>query len=137
LFLAGSYATVIFVASKVLLYPFWYALLPQDALYIFTFIFPLSCLLVLVSWRRSSGRHVIQVSQNFIYSSITLLSVGIYLITSGLIARWVSQWGTPGIQTEAIVFLLSIMALGAVLLTTRFRPRARLWIRRNIFPGKV
>ncbi len=134
--LAGSYATIIFIASKVLLYSFRYALLPQDALYVFTFIFPLSCLLVLVSWRRSSGRHVIQVSQSFVYSSITLLAVGIYLIASSLIARWVNQWGAPGIQTEAIVFLLSIMALAAILLTTQFRHRARLWIRRNIFAGK-
>jgi len=134
--MAGFYATVIFVASKVLLYSFQYALLPQDALYIFTFIFPLSCLLVLVSWRRSSGRLVIQVSQSFIYSSITLLAVGIYLIASSLIARWVSQWGTPGIQIEAIVFLLSIIALAAILLTTQFRHRMRLWIRRNIFAGR-
>ncbi len=134
--MAGSYAAVIFVASKVLLYSFQYALLPQDALYIFTFIFPLSCILIIVSWRRSSGRHVIQVSQSFIFSSITLLAVGIYLIASSLIARWVSQWGSPGIQTEAILFLLSIMALAAILLTTKFRHRARLWIRRNIFAGK-
>jgi putative PEP-CTERM system histidine kinase len=120
----------------VLLYSFKYALLPQDALYIFTFIFPLTCLLVLISWRRSSGRLVIQVSQSFIYSSITLLAVGIYLISSSLIARWVSQWGTPGIQTEAIVFLLSIMALAAILLTTQFRHRTRLWIRHHIFAGR-
>jgi putative PEP-CTERM system histidine kinase len=134
--MAGSYASVIFIASKVLLYSFRYALLPQDALYVFTFIYPLSCLLIIVSWRRSSGQHVIHVSQSFIYSSITLLAVGIYLIASSLLARWISQWGTPGIQTEAIVFLLSIVALAATLLTTQFRHRTRLWIRRNIFAGR-
>ena len=134
--LGGVYAAVLFACSKVLLYSFSYALLPQDALRVFSFIFPLCCALILYSWRRSSGRSVIRVSQSFIYGSITLLAVGIYLISSSLIARWISQWGTPGIQIEAIVFMLAVIALAALLLTTQFRHRARLWIRRHIFGGK-
>src|SRR5262249_39400850 len=35
-----------------------------------------------------------------------------------------------------VVFLLSLIALGVILLSTSFRHRARRWIRRNIFAGK-
>jgi hypothetical protein len=134
--LAAFFATVIYLASKVLLYSFYYALLPLDALSIFPIIFIVTCALVLASWRRSSGRTRIVVSQSFVYSTITLLSVGIYLIASGLLARWASQWGVPGIETEALVFLLSAIALATVLFWTGFRHKARGWIRRNIFAGR-
>ncbi|MBZ5496018.1 MAG: PEP-CTERM system histidine kinase PrsK [Acidobacteriia bacterium] len=134
--LAASYAAITYIASKVLLYSFQYALLPQDAIHVFTLMFPISCALILVSWRRSSGRSVIRVSQSFIYSSITLLAVGTYLIASSLIARWVSQRGETGIRTEAVIFLLSVLLLAMVLLTTQFRHRARAWIHRNIFAGR-
>jgi putative PEP-CTERM system histidine kinase len=133
--LAAAGASIIFAASKVLLYSFPYALLPMDDLNLFSFIFPVACALILISWRRSSGRSTIRVSQSFVYSSITLLAVGIYLIASSLIARWVSQWEQPGIQVEAIVFLLAIIVLAAILLTTQFRHRLRVWIHRNIFHG--
>ncbi len=133
--LASTYASIIFAASKVLLYSFRHALMPRDDLNLFSFILPLACALILVSWRRSSSSTSIGVSQSLVYSSITLLAVGIYLIASSLIARWLSQWGQPGIQTEALVFLLAIIGLAAILLTTQFRHRARVWIHRNIFHG--
>jgi len=132
----GAYGAMIYIASQVLLYSFRYALLPRDTLNVFSTVFVLSCALILVSWRRSSAGSRIAVSQSFIYSSITLLCVGIYLIVSSLVARWVSQWGEPGIRTEAIVFLLSVMALASILFWTSFRHRARLWLHRHIFSGK-
>jgi putative PEP-CTERM system histidine kinase len=134
--MGGAYGAMIYIASKVLLYSFRYALLPRETLTVFSTVFVLSCALIFVSWRRSSAGIRIAVSQSFIYSSITLLCVGIYLIVSSLIARWVSQWGEPGIRTEAIVFLLSVMALASVLFWTSFRHRARLWLHRHIFSGK-
>jgi putative PEP-CTERM system histidine kinase len=134
--MGGAYGAMIYIASKVLLYSFRYALLPRETLNVFSTVFVLSCALILVSWRRTSAGSRIAVSQSFIYSSITLLCVGIYLIVSSLVARWASQWGEPGIQTEAIVFMLSVMALASVLFWTSFRHRARLWLHRHIFSGK-
>jgi len=78
----------------------------------------------------------IAVSHGAIYSSITLLSVGVYLIASSLIARWVSRWGDIGLPTEALIFLLSAVILAALVLGTGFRHRTRAWIRRNIFAGR-
>jgi putative PEP-CTERM system histidine kinase len=134
--LAAFFASVIYLASKVLLYSFSYALLPLDSLRIFPIIFMVTCALVFASWRRSSGGTRIVVSQSFVYSTITLLSVGVYLIASGLLARWASRWGVPGIETEALVFLLSAVALATILLWTGFRQKARGWIQRNVFAGK-
>jgi putative PEP-CTERM system histidine kinase len=134
--LAGSYAAIIYLGSKALLYSVRYAFMPRDAFSAFTFIFPLCCILILVSWRRSFGIARIGVSQNFIFSSITLLSVGFYLIASAFVARWVSIKGELGRQTEPVIFLISIIALAAILLWTSFRHRMRDWIRRNVFTGK-
>jgi len=44
------------------------------------------------------------VSHSAIYSSITLLSVGVYLIASSLLARWASQYGDIGLPVEALIF---------------------------------
>ncbi len=134
--MAGSYAAIIYVASKALIYSHRYALVPRDSFYVFACIFPVSCVLILVSWRRSSGNARIPVSQTLIYSSITLLSVGAYLIVSAILARWVGSWSEFGLQTQAFVFLLSIIALASILLWTSFRHRVRNWIRRYIFAGK-
>jgi putative PEP-CTERM system histidine kinase len=133
--LAGSFASVLYIASKVLLYPIRLALLPVDSFLVFPIISICSAALIFISWRRSSGRGTVRVSQSFVYSSITLLSVGIYLIISSLLARLASQVGESGVEVEAVVFLLSALAMGGILLWTGFRHRARQWIRRNIFAG--
>src|SRR5262249_43396023 len=92
-------------------------------------------LLILKSWQRSTGRGRVVVSQGFVYSTITLVGVGIYLIASGLIARWVSKWSPANLSLEPIVFFVSVMILAAVLLATAFRHRTRRWMRRNLFAG--
>jgi putative PEP-CTERM system histidine kinase len=132
---ATNYVAILYLSSKALLYSFRYALLSKDALNAFIFVFPVSCLLILASWRRVSGNARVAVSQSLIYSSITLLSVGAYLIGSSLITWWISRQGELG-QLHAVVFLLSIIALAILLLWTSFRHRVRDWIRRNVFAGK-
>jgi putative PEP-CTERM system histidine kinase len=134
--LGASFAAIIYLASKILLYSPSLAIFSYDSLVLFHLIFLLSCGLIAISWKRSSGRTRVAVSQGIIYSSITLLCVGVYLITSSLIARWASSWGDIGLPTEALVFLLSSIALLAVLLATAFRHRVRTWIRRNFYSGR-
>jgi putative PEP-CTERM system histidine kinase len=134
--LGSSFAAAIYVASKALLYSFQNAVVPKDAFYVFALILPVSSLLILASWRRSSGHARFLVSQGLIYSSITLLSVGAYLIASAILARWVSSHGELGLQSQVIIFLLSIIVLATLLLWTSFRHRVRNWIRQNIFAGK-
>jgi putative PEP-CTERM system histidine kinase len=134
--MAVSFSAVVYITSKALLYPIGYGLLSSDAMQLFPIIFLISCPLMLISWRRSSGRGHAVVSHGLVYSSITLLSVGIYLIASSLLARWASQWGNPSLPTEALVFLLSALALAALLLATAFRQRVRRWVRLNLLAGR-
>ncbi len=130
------FAAIIYVSSQVLLYRPRSGLLSAGAMGLLHLMFLVSCGLIIISWRRGSGRARIAVSHSAIYGSITLLSVGVYLIASSLIARWASQYGDIGLPIEALIFLLSAVALGAVLLATGFRHRARAWMRRNIFAGR-
>jgi putative PEP-CTERM system histidine kinase len=134
--LVVSVASIIYVGSKVLLYPIRFGLVPLNAIQLFPVISLLSVALVFVSWRRSSQRGVITVSHDLVYSSITLVSVGIYLIISSLTARWAARLGGGGAQLEVFIFLLFAVVLGVVLLSSGFRHRVRYWLRRNVFAGR-
>ena len=133
--IAAQYAAIIYMSAQTLLFPAS-GLLLTGAIGLFHVVFLLSCLLIFISWKRGSGRSRIAVSHGAIYSSITLLSVGVYLIASSLIARWASKYGNVGLPVEALIFLLSAVVLVAVVLGTGFRHRTRAWIRRNIFAGR-
>ncbi len=134
--LAAVFAAVIYIASKILLYPPSLGLLPVASMQLFPPLFLCSCLLILFSWKRSSGRSRVAVSPGVIYSTITLVGVGIYLIASYLIASWASRWGGSGMPAEAILFFLALLALAVVLLWTDFRHRVKRWIRRHLLAGR-
>jgi putative PEP-CTERM system histidine kinase len=133
--IAAIFASIIYLCSAVLLYAPKLGIASMPSMRLFSIVFLLSNFLILVSWRRSSGLARVAVSQKVIYSSITLFSVGIYLIISSLAARWAGQWTQLGIPVEALFFLLSILTLAAILLWTTFRHRAIQWIRRYILAG--
>ena len=130
------YGTIIYLSSQTLLYPFSRGLLFTGAIHIFHIIFLIACILIAVSWKRSSGKTHIVVSQSAVYSFITLLSVGAYLIASGALARMVGRWGDLGLPVEVLVFFIAIVGLAILLLATSFRHKARAWIRHNVFAGK-
>jgi putative PEP-CTERM system histidine kinase len=133
--IGALYTAIIYLASRVLLFPPQEGLLSAHPVRLFHFIFLISCGLIAISWMRSSGKTRITISHSAVYSSITLLVIGTYLIASSLIARWTSQWGDLGLPTEALIFFLSAVTLTSILLGTGFRHRTRAWIRRNIFAG--
>jgi putative PEP-CTERM system histidine kinase len=134
--LAASYGAIVFTASKVLIYPSRSGFLVPEAMELFPIVFSLSCILIYFSWRRSSGRARVIVSHGVIYGTVTLLSVGLYLIASSLVARWAAQWGRPGLPAQSLVFLLSLLGLAILVLATTFRHRVRRWIRRNLLAGR-
>lgn len=134
--LASTFAALIYVSSQVLLYTSEYSLMRLGSFHVFPFVFLCSCLLIFQSWRRSTGRGRVAVSQSVVYSTITLVSVGIYLVVSSVFARWVSQWLQPEVPSGPIIFLVSAVLLSAVLLATGFRHRMRGWIRKNVFAGR-
>jgi putative PEP-CTERM system histidine kinase len=137
--MAVLFSAIIYMSSRVLLFTPGRGLLLVSALGLFHAIFLVSCGLIAVSWKRGSGKARIVVSHGAIYSSITLLSVGIYLIASSiassLIARWANQLGDIGFPAEPLLFLLSALVLIAVILGTGFRHRTRTWIRRHLIAG--
>ena len=134
--IGAFYAAIIYLSSQVLLFSPRNGLVLTGALSLLHCVFLISCILIALSWKRSSGKMRIAVSHGAIYSSITLLGVGVYLIASSLIARWASRWGDIGLPVEALIFLLSAVVLVALFLGTGFRHRTRAWIRRNIFAGR-
>jgi putative PEP-CTERM system histidine kinase len=134
--MAAIFGAIIYVSSHVLLFSAGIGLLSIDSIKLLNALFLISCGLIAISWKRGSGRVQVAVSHGLIYSSITLLSVGIYLITSSVIARWVGRYVNIGLPMEAFIFLLSAIAMAIVLLGTAFRHRARAWVRRNIFAGR-
>jgi putative PEP-CTERM system histidine kinase len=133
--IAFSYAVIIYIVSKILLYPPKSALISEDSLLLYPVIFLVSCCLIGISWRRSTGHSKLVVSHGMIYSSITLLSVGVYLILSSLVARWASGLGYWGIPAEAFFFLIAVLFLAVMLLGTGFRHKVRNWIRRYLLAG--
>jgi putative PEP-CTERM system histidine kinase len=134
--LAAFFGALIYVASSVLLYPVTSGFVAADSIGLLPVIFIISCILIMLSWRRSSGQVRLIFSHKIIYSSITLLGVGIYLIASSLIARWAAQWSKPGFPGEALVFLLSLLVLILLVFTTAFRHRVIRWIRLNLIAGR-
>lgn len=134
--IAVFYAAVIYASSQILLFSPLAGLVAAGTVGLLHSIFVVSCGLAVLAWKRGSGRTRIVVSHGAIYSSITLLSVGVYLVASSLIARWISRWGNIGLPLEALIFLLSAVGLTVLILGTGFRHRARAWIRRNIFAGR-
>jgi putative PEP-CTERM system histidine kinase len=134
--MASILGAIVYLASTILLYSPVYAFLSTNLLRIFPIILLLACALMFQSWRRGNEATPIVVSQSVIYSTITLVSVGAYLIVSALAARWVSRWGQTGVPIEPVVFIVSLIVLSTILLGTAFRHRVKHWIRRNVFAGQ-
>jgi putative PEP-CTERM system histidine kinase len=134
--IASLYAAIVYLSSQVLLYRPSAGLLSVGSLRLFHMIAVVSFVLIAFWWKRGSGGTRITVSHGLVYSSITLLSIGIYLIASSILARWASQWSGGGLPLGAFIFLSSAIVLVAALLGTAFRHRARRWLRKNIFAGR-
>ncbi len=134
--MASGFAGLIYLSSHVLLYAPDQSFLTLKTLRVFAFVFCCSCLLILQSWRKSTGRGGVAVSQGVVYSTITFFSVGIYLAASSLAARRLSARVALGLPSEAIIFIVAAILLSAILLATGFRHRARKWIRRNVYAGQ-
>jgi putative PEP-CTERM system histidine kinase len=128
------YIAIIYLSSRMLLYR---RLLYPGDIHIFHVLYLIACIFIAFSWKRSSGKTQAIVSQSAVYSFITLLGVGAYLIISGVFARLIGdRLEGIGLPVEALVFIVSMIGLALILLTTGLRHKTRAWIRHNIFAGK-
>src|SRR5262249_17367463 len=126
---ASIFAAIIYIALQILLYPPEHSFLPLQTLRVFPVMFLCGCLLILQSWRRSADKSRVVVSHGVVYSTVTLFSIGVYLIVTGLVTRWLTTWGGRDVPLGPMIFLASLAALSTILLGSAFRHGARTWIR--------
>jgi putative PEP-CTERM system histidine kinase len=134
--LYATFAAHVYVASRALLFPPTLCALSWDTLRVFPFVLLCNCILILMSLGRISGRGQVRVSQGLIYASVTYIGVGFYLLATSVVAAWAGSLANAGIETQAVVFLLSGLLFAVFVLSTRVRHRARYWIRRNLYSGQ-
>jgi len=76
----------------------------------------------------------IYLSQGFLYNSITVLVVGIYLLIVGVLAKVVSYLGhSQSLPLDAFFILLALLGLTAVLLSEQLRQEVKRFISRNFY----
>jgi len=132
--IGAVYTAIIYISSRQMLYS---ERLHAGDIHILHILFLIACILIAFSWKRSSGKTQAVVSQSAVYSFITLLGVGTYLVISGVVASMIgSRLYNVEFPVEALVFIIAIIGLAAIMMTTGLRNKARAWIRLNIFAGK-
>ena len=132
--IGAIYGTIIYLSSRMLLYP---KQLYTGDIHIFHFTFLIACVFIAFSWKRSTGKTHAVVSHSAVYSFITLLGVGAYLITSGVVAKLIGRrLDNIGLPVEVLVFIIASIGLAVLLLTTKLGQKSRDWVRLNIFAGK-
>lgn len=74
----------------------------------------------------------IYLSQTFLYNSLVLLVVGVYLLAVGGLAKWVTfLGGSQAVPLTAFLMFIALLGLMAVLLSDRLRQRAKWFIIRQ------
>lgn len=93
----------------------------------------IGCVLIGISYLRG-GRVEIDVypSQAFLYSSITVVVAGVYLLVVGMLARLVvAVGGDTAFPIKSFLVLVGIVALAVVLLSDRVRQKSKRFISRH------
>lgn len=94
----------------------------------------LGCLLIALSYFRS-GRLDVDVypSQSFLYSSITILLTGIYLLIVGVVANLVIAFGgTTSFPVKALLILVGVAGLAVILLSDRIKQAIQRFVSRHL-----
>lgn len=77
------------------------------------------------------------VSRYFVYNSVTVLAVGLYLIAVGLVTQGISYFDVPsGSFFSALFVFVSILFLFILLFATALRRKAQLFINRHFYKHK-
>lgn len=76
----------------------------------------------------------LHLSRTFIYNSITVLVVGIYLLAVGVLAKAIEHFGDSQVIPIGTFFVfVSLLGLAAVLLSNELRQRIKRYISRNFY----
>jgi putative PEP-CTERM system histidine kinase len=134
--LGAVFASLIYISSELLLSPASEPLLSLLAFLTLPLLLPILYVFILLSWRRSTGRSKVVVSQGVFLSSVTFLGVAVYLILSSFAAHWVGKITGTIVATTEIVFFLALVILAAGMLSTSFRHHVNRWVRRHVYSGR-
>jgi len=128
--LAAIFAVQIYTASHALLY----TSLDTRLLPVHTAVLIVADLLILVSFlRRGLLRVDLYPSQSFLYNSLTLLIVGIYLFLVGGLAKAVSVvGGSQSLPLATFVVFVALVALAVVLLSDELRHNVKQAVDRHL-----
>ena len=132
--IGAIYCTIVYMSARMLLYR---GLLHNGDIHVVHVLFLVACVLIVFSWKRSTGKTHTIVSQSAVYSFVTLLGVGTYLVVSGVLANLIGdRLNSTILPVEALVFIIAVVGLASLFFTTGMRQKMRAWIRLNIFAGK-
>jgi putative PEP-CTERM system histidine kinase len=92
------------------------------------------CLILFSLGRRSLLEVDLYISKHFLFNSLTVLVVGIYLIAVGSIAKIISLFGGgQGVPLGALVVFVALLGIMVVLLSDQLRQEAKRFISRNFY----
>jgi len=93
-----------------------------------------ACVLITVSLIRGGQLNInLYFSHSFIYNSIIVLIIGIYLISAGILAKLAPYFGgTQYLPLQALIVFLTLLAMVVFLLSEKVRQRIREFISRHL-----
>ncbi len=127
--LGSFFAVQIYTISHILLF----SALDRDLRVINSYALLVADILILLSLTRS---HLlikdIYLSQTFLYNSIVIIVVGVYLLTVGVLVKVVEYFGRSSIlPLETFFVFLSLVGLAIILLSDQLRQKSRQFINRH------
>ena len=130
--IGGYFAVRIYEVSQNILFKS----LTFDLLKINTAALIIAGLLILKALPRAQGLNIdFYISSNFLYNSLAVLFVGIYLVAVGFLAQLISSLGlfaeAQKIPITALLIFLALLGLAIFLLSDRLRKKLKIFVSRH------
>ncbi len=132
--IGSIFAWMIYVLSQILLF----SSIERDFAVLTATVILIGCGLITFSLIRHRLLNVnIYVSRSVVYSSVTVIVVGAYLLLVGLLAQSIKVLGGDfNYYLNALFVFLSLLLLVSLLLSHNLRKRVKLFINRHFYRGK-
>ncbi len=129
--LGGFFAVEVYTTSQTILY----SSVNFSETFLGTYVAIIACILILFSLVRSRLSDVdIYVSTEFLYRSLTISVVGIYLLIVGILTKLISNFPNNKVFSLSIFFVfLSLVLLALILLSDRLQQEIKRFLYRNFY----
>ncbi|MHB8481136.1 MAG: XrtA/PEP-CTERM system histidine kinase PrsK [Nitrospiria bacterium] len=79
----------------------------------------------------------VYVSREFLYNSVTIIGVGIYLLVIGVLAKLISYFGGNQVLSLAVLFVfLAMVFLGVILMSDQVRVEVKRFLSKNFYQSR-